>query len=189
VLAACGGDESETSLTEYVDLINAAVIDAIERADQLTAQGILSGDDLTPQQIQAGLQLAVSEIRAPLQETADGIDPPEQVASLHALLWDWHADLMRIETELSARLGATPDTEAGWTELSDSPEVVAYRATLAEGKQVCTDFQAELDSTAASGAFEDVAWFPSEFSEAVNAALGCDQFPEDPSTVYRYPPP
>ena len=82
-----------------------------------------------------------------------------------------------------------PDTEAGWALFSDSAEVAAYRASLAEGIHLCTDLQDRLDATEARGAFEDAPWLPSELKEVVNAAIGCEGFPEDPETVYRYPAP
>ena len=186
IIGACGGDD--LSLSEYVELVNDAAAVASARAAEITAEGILS-EDSTPQQIEAGLTRILEEIRIPLQESVDAIDPPEQVAELHTLLWSWHADFIGVETTLAARMGATPDTEQGWTMLSDSPEVVAYRASLAEGKQVCIDFQAQLDATEARGVFEDTPWLPSEMKEVVNAALGCEGFPENPQSVYRYPPP
>lgn len=187
VLAGCGG--GEPSLTEYVEEINAASGAAIVRAEELTAQGNLASDTLTPQEAQTQILRALEEIRVPLQEAIDDIDPPTQVADLHALLWDWHADFIGTERALAERIGTVPNTLSGWTAFSDSPEVAAYRASLAEGKQVCTDFQTELDATQARGAFKDVAWIPSEFSEAVFAALGCEFFPDDPATVYQIPPP
>jgi hypothetical protein len=184
-VTACGSDE--ISLTEYVDLVNDAAAQAGDTAEQLTEQGVLT-EDLTPQDLEAGIERGIEEIRIPLQESADAVDPPEQVAELHTLMWSWHADLIRVETTLAQRVGATPDTEAGWTALSDSPEVAAYRASITEGKQVCIDFQAQLDDTEARGGFEGVAWLPSELSEVVKAALGCEWFPEDPQDIYRYPP-
>ncbi len=185
-LTACG--RGEITLTEYVDQINAAAEQAGQRALQLSAEGVL-GADVTPQQLQAGLERGLEEIRIPLQESVDAIEPPDQVADLHSLLWSWHAEFIVIETALAERVGDTPDTGDGWTALSDSPEMVAYRRSVAEGKQVCVDFQAQLDATAARGEFEDVAWLPSELSEVVAAALGCSWFPDDPDGIYRYPPP
>lgn len=187
VLAGCGS--AEPTLTEYVEEINAASGAAIVRAEELTAQGNLAGESLTPQEAQTRILRALEEIRVPLQEAIDDIDPPTQVAALHALLWDWHADFIRTERALAERIGTVPNTLSGWTAFSDSPEVAAYRASLAEGKQVCIDFQTELDATQARGAFEDVPWIPSEFSEAVYAALGCEFFPDDPATVYQVPTP
>jgi hypothetical protein len=184
-VTACGGDEM--SLTEYVDQVNAAAAQAGDKAEQLTEQGVLT-EALTPQELEAGIERSTEEIRIPLQASVDAVDPPEQVAELHRLLWSWHADLIRVETTLAQRVGATPHTETGWTELSDSPEMAAYRASIAEGKQVCIDFQAKLDATEARGVFKDVAWLPSKLSEVVEAALGCEWFPEDPQDIYRYPP-
>jgi len=184
---ACGG--GDISLTEYVELVNVATARAGQRAGELTAQSGGLAEGATPQQLEVGLEQILSEIRIPLQEAVDAIDPPEQVAELHALLWTWHAELIEVETSLAERIGATPDTESGWAALSDSPEVVAYRATIAEGKQLCIDFQARLDDTEARGAFEGVPWLPDELSEVVTAGLGCQWFPEDPQGIYRYPAP
>ena len=187
VLAGCGG--SEPSLTEYVDEINAASGASIVRAEELLAQGNLMSDTLTPQELRTQLLRVLEEVRVPLQAAVDDIEPPSQVATLHALLWDWHAEFIRTEQALAERAGTAPNTLAGWTAFSRSPEVAAYRASLVEGKQVCIDFQTELDATQARGVFEGVAWVPSEFSEAVYAALGCEYFPDDPATVYQIPPP
>ena len=187
VLAACGG--SELSLTEYVDEINAASGAAIERAEQLTAQGDIGGGTPTPEEAQSQILLGIEEIRDPLQEAVDAIDPPTQIADLHALLWDWHADFISTERAMAERMGTIPNTLEGWTALSNSPEMAAYRDSLAEGKQVCIDFQAELDATEARGVFDGVAWVPSEFSEVVSAALGCEFFPDDPASVFQVPPP
>ena len=67
--------------------------------------------------------------------------------------------------------------------------MAAYRAAIAEGKQVCTGFQADLDATAERGVFTDTPWVPGELKEVVEAVLGCQWFPEHPEDVYRYPPP
>lgn len=186
-IAACGGDE--LSLTKYVEEINDAAAEAGERAEQLTAEGALGGGGVTPREVEAGIGRGLEELRIPLQEAVDAIEPPGQVAEMHALLWGWHAELIRVETALAERVGAAPHTEAGWTELSDSPEMIAYRASVAEGKQLCLDFQTRLDETEERRAFEDVPWMPSELSEVVSAALGCEWFPDDPQSIYRYPPP
>jgi hypothetical protein len=183
-IGACGG--SEITLTEYVELVNEAAALAGERATQLREEGALGGGT-TPQEVEAGIRKGLEVVRIPLQDAVDAIEPPEQVAELHALLWNWHADFIQMETTFAERVGATPHTEEGWKTLYDGPEAAAYRDAIAEGKQVCIDFQAQLDDTEARGAFEDVAWLPSELSEVVTAALGCEWFPDDPQTIYRYP--
>ncbi len=185
LIGGCGTDEM--SLTEYVDYLNAMEARASQRADALAAA---SADitDFTPQHLQASLEAAV-EIRKEIEEATDGIVPPAQVAELHDLIFDWQTQFMSVEQALAARAGTTEDTDADWTQLSASPEMAAYRASLAEGKQVCNDFQARLDATADRGVFADTPWIPTEMAEVVEAVLGCRWFPEDPATVYQWPPP
>lgn len=186
VLAACGG--GELSLTEYVERINAMESEAGRQAARLFTEAD-EITDFTPQQLQGGLERALREIRLPLQEAADAIEPPSQIAEIHHLMWDWHEEFIAVEEALAARAGVAPDTTDGWVELSDSPEMAAYRNAIAEGKQVCTDFQATLDATAERGVFADSPWIPGEMKEVVEAVLGCPWFPENPQDVYRYPLP
>lgn len=185
LLCGCGGDEM--SLTDYVARVNAIAERAGQRGAELIAEGA-QVEDFTPQHLQAGLERGLREIRIPLQAEADAIEPPEQVAELHRLMWGWHARFIPIEEALAARAATAADTAADWEALSDSPEMAAYRAAIAAGKQVCSDFQAKLDATADRGTFAATPWIPGEMKEVVEAVLGCAWFPEDPEDVYRYPP-
>jgi hypothetical protein len=184
LLGGCGG--GEMSMTDYGERIDAAATEASQRAEELFADAVWTAD-ATPRQLQGLLERGLLEIRIPLQESVDGIDPPAQIADLHDLMWDWHSDFISVEQALVAQVGAAEDSVEGWTALSESPEVAAYRSAIAEGKQICDGFQARLDATAAAGAFADTPWIPSEMKEVVEAALGCQWFPEDPENVYRYP--
>ncbi len=184
LLGGCGG--GEMSMTEYGERIDAAATEASQRAEELFADAVWTAD-ATPRQLQGLLERGLLEIRIPLQESVEGIDPPAQIADLHDLMWDWHSDFISVEQALVARVGEAEDSVEGWTALSESPEVAAYRSAIAEGKQICDSFQARLDATAAAGAFADTPWIPSEMKEVVEAALGCQWFPEDPENVYRYP--
>ena len=115
--------------------------------------------DFTPQDLQAVLEQA-RVIRIEVNEAIDHIEPPEQISDIHNLIFDWHEEFITIEEALAVRAGTTPHTAAGWTELSDSPEMAAYRAAIAEGKQVCIDFQSRLDATEERGVFSDTPWIP-----------------------------
>ena len=181
-VAGCGGG---MTLTDYVDELNAVEATASDRARELAAS---AQDDLTPQTLQRGLELS-HQIRVDVQEAADDIDPPAEVEDLHERIFDWHASFMAVEEDLARRAGLAEDTDEGWTALSASPEMAAYRVSLADGKELCDTFQADLDATAARGAFEDVPWLPGRMSEVVEAVIGCEWFPEDPSTVFQWPPP
>jgi hypothetical protein len=186
LLGACG--EDELSLTEYVDQINVAAREASARGAELI-EGTQHIADFTPQDVTSTHGTALREVRRPLQEAADAIEPPDQVEDLHDLLWDWHARFIDIEEKMAAAAADIEDSAAGWTAFSNSPEMAAYRAALAEGKTVCNDFQAQLDATADRGVFADTPWLPGELKEMVVAALGCESFPDNPEHVYLYPPP
>jgi hypothetical protein len=186
LLWSCSG--GEPSLTEYVERMNDLAGQASQRAEELFTDAA-EVTDFTPQILAAGLERGLREIRIPLQEGVDAIEPPEQVADLHHRLWDWHAGFIAIEEALAARAATAEDSESGWERLSESPEMGAYRAAIAEGKQLCIDFQVELDATSERGDFADMPWIPGEMKEVVAAALGCEWFPERPEDVYRYPPP
>lgn len=183
VLAGCGGG---MSLTEYADELNAIEAAASAEADRLLASA--QGVDLTPQMLQRGLE-ASGEIRERIQQAADEIEPPDEVAGLHDRIFAWHEEFMTVEADLADIAGATLDTDEGWTALSASDEMAAYRRALEQGKEICDSFQAELDDTEARGEFADVPWLPSRMSEAVEAVLGCEWFPDDPSIVFLWPPP
>ena len=194
VLAGCGG--SEMSLTEYTDSVNAIFERGIDRYGALVTSedGLVlivgQGDhlgfddqgaqltDFTPQELSVALtQLAAIQDEA--LEAAAAIDPPAEIAEIHAL---YFRELPI--AELAVRAGTAMD----WQELSDSPEMASYRTALAADNEVCAEFQTQLDATAERGAFEDLPWMPSELTEIVDYALGCDALPANPEDAYRPPP-
>ncbi len=190
VLAACGG--GEMSLAEYVDRLNVAVEQARQDYGVLVAgpQGavlVADGEQLanfSPQDLQVALG-RVREIEAAVDAATSAIDPPEQVADLHHLFFDFDGDFISAQEALAVRAG----TAADWRELSESEEMAAYRAALAKDKQDCVDSQAEVNAIGeARGAFADTQWIPGELKELFEVALGCDGYPEHPEDVYRPPP-
>jgi hypothetical protein len=183
LVSGCGG--GEISLTEYVDRINDVEYRASRQAEELVANAEQI-TDLTPQDLQAGLEQAYA-IRTEVKDATDDIEPPEQVADMHELIFDWHTRFIDIEQALAARVGTAEDTATDWAELSSSSEMAAYRTAIVEGKEVCDEFQAQLDATAERGDFADVPWLPTQLKEVVVAVLGCDWFPENPNDLYRYP--
>jgi hypothetical protein len=134
--------------------------------------------DFTPHDLHVAL-VQVAEIQAEALGAAAAIDPPEQIAGLH--------DLYFRELPI-AELATRAGTAADWDELSESPEMAAYRDALAADNEACADFQAELDATAERGVFADTPWIPGELKESVNYALGCDSLPDNPQDAYRPQP-
>lgn len=182
-VAACGG--GEMTLNEYVERVEAILDRGMQQYEVLVAspQGevlVAEGErlaDFTPRQLQAALEQVV-EIQAEALGAASAIEPPEQIADLHELFF---RELPI--AELAARAGTATD----WGDLSDSPEMAAYRAGLVGDKQVCADFQAKLDATEERGGSADTPWIPSEMKEIVDVAIGCSNLPEHPEDSYRPP--
>lgn len=188
VLAGCGGG-SELSLTEYVDRLNVIVDQARQEYEVLVASpegGVLVADgtqlvDFTPQDLQAALD-RVREIESRVDEATAAIDPPDQVAALHHLFFDFDSDFISAQEALSVRAG----TAADWAELSDTTEMAAYRAALADDQQACADAQSEVNAIGEQReVFAETPWIPAELKELFEVALGCDGYPERPEDVYR----
>jgi hypothetical protein len=187
MVAACGG--GEMSLTEYVERLTAVMDRAMQQWEVLGASrqgavfaaGAAQFTDFAPRDLQAGLE-RMGEIQVELWEAAAAIEPPDEVTDLHNLLFD--ARFTSAREALAARAG----TAATWEELSESPEMAAYRTSVAADKQACVDIQAELDATAERGIFAETPWIPSDLKEVVEAALGCAMWPDNPEDMYRPPP-
>lgn len=189
LLSACGG--GDMSLTEYVDRLNVIVEQARQRYEALATSpsgGVLIAESdqlarFTPQDLQMALE-QVREIEAEVEEATAAIDPPVPVAELHNLFFDFDNEFIRAQEALAVRAGTAVD----WTELSGSPEMAAYRSTLAADKQHCFDVQAEVNKIGEQGeAFADTPWIPSQLMEIFEVALGCDGYPERPEDLYRPP--
>ena len=175
LLSNCGGDG--LSLTEYVDRLNAINDRTVPQAEVLISELERS---TTPVEVSATME-RMAGLRIESVEATEELDPPAQVADLHELFLNWEKRLIPIEEEFAALAGIA----AGWEEVFESVEVAAYRSALAEGKQVCIEFQTRMDATADRGEFEETPWIPNALSEVVEARLGCDLFPENPDDIFR----
>lgn len=191
LLAACGG--GKLTMAGYVDEVDAVfdlgireyetLVTSQEGLVLIVGQGAHFGfddggkqlTDFTPQDLHVAL-VQLAEIQDEALATAATIEPPEEIAELHALYFR----ALPI-AELAARAGTATD----WQELSDSAEMAAYRNGLEADNEVCADFQAKLDSIAARGVFADAPWMPSQLSDIADYALGCDALPANPQDAYR----
>ena len=183
LLSGCG---REMSLADYVERITVVIDGAEQQAADLYAspQGaVLSADgehltDFSPQDLGVALD-AIGEIELwVLGETIE-IEPPEVVADFHAFFF---GDTYTVAREA---LAARADVAADWDELSNSPEMAAYRAAVAGDKQACAEIQVMIDRTETGEAFADTPWIPRELQEVVVAVMGCDSFPDDPEQLFR----
>ena len=189
LISACGG--SEMTMTEYVDSLNAIVDEARQQYESLAASaesGVLAAerDDLVefaPRDLQVAL-VHVRQIEAFVDEATSAIDPPEQIAELHSLFFDFDSEFISAQEALAVRAGTAVD----WNELSNTPEMAAYRMALAEDKRSCIDAQAHVNAIGEQGeTFADTPWIPTELKEIFAVVLGCDGYPEHPEDAYRPP--
>jgi len=184
-VGACGG--GEISLTDYVERVNVIIDRAASRYEALVAgpggevlvAEAAQLDNFTPRDLQVAFEEVVA-IEVEVRDAVGAIEPPEQIADLHNLLFDFSLSI-----PIGAAMAVRAGTAADWEELSATPEMAAYRDQLAYDKQVCTDFQTQLDATSERGAFADTPWIPDELKEVVDAVLGCVGFPANPEDVYR----
>ena len=81
----------------------------------------------------------VRQIEAEVEESIAEIDPPDAIAEIHDLFFDFDEGFISAQEALATRAGAPGD----WYELSESPEMNAYRTALARDKQQCVTFEAD----------------------------------------------
>jgi hypothetical protein len=179
------------TMTEYVDSLNAIVGEARQQYEELAASAesrVLSAErdelvEFAPRDLQVAL-VRVRQIEAHVDEATSAIDPPEQIAELHNLFFDFDSEFISAQEALAERAGTAVD----WNELSNTPEMAAYRMALAEDKQSCLESQAHVNAIGEQGeAFADTPWIPTELKEIFEVVLGCDGYPEHPEDVYRPP--
>jgi len=179
------------TVTEYVNSLNAIVETARQQYEELAASsgsGVLVADrdqlsEFTPQDLQAAL-VGVRQIEDVVDKATSSIDPPEQVAELHEVFFDFDNEFISAQEALAVRAGTALD----WNELSNTPEMAAYRTALAEDKQSCFDAQARLNAIGEQGEdFAETPWIPAELKEVFEVALSCDGYPKHPEDVYRPP--
>jgi hypothetical protein len=189
LITACGG--SEITMTEYVDSLNAIVDQARQQYEELAASaesGVLVAErdelvEFAPRDLQVAL-VRVRQIEASVDEATSAIDPPEQIAELHNFFFDFDSEFISAQEALAVRAGTAVD----WNELSNTPEMAAYRMALGEDKQSCIDAQAHVNAIGEQGEdFADTPWIPTELKEIFEVVLGCDGYPEHPEDVYRPP--
>ncbi|MGI9528443.1 MAG: hypothetical protein ACR2NG_01935 [Acidimicrobiia bacterium] len=190
VVASCGGEEA--TLADYTEGVKVIVDQAAEQYGTLVASPegavlVASPDQITnftPQDLHRALE-RVREIEAGVEESIASIDPPDSIAEVHKLFFDFDGGFIPAQEALAAKAGTASD----WYELSGSPEMSAYRTALALDKQQCADFEARLNAISDQREnLADTPWIPSDLKEAFEAFFGCDGYPENPLEVFQPPP-
>lgn len=190
VVASCGGGES--SLAEYTERVKVVVDRAADQYWALVASPegavLVAGPDeildFTPRDLQVALE-RVRQIEADVEESIAEIEPPDAVAEFHHQFFDFDAAFITAQEALAAQAGVAVD----WYELSESPEMDAYRTALALDKEQCATFEGQLNAISDQREqLADSPWLPRDLKATFEAFLGCDGYPEEPLEVFSPPP-
>lgn len=171
LLAGCGG--GSPSLNDYVDALNVMNDDFSPRGEanyvEYLEKPAPTIDDLRAL-VDANLAL-----RLDVEDALGELDAPDQISGLHDQWIAWHSRLLEADRAQAERAASAGNLD----EFLSSAELTEWGATLREGSVLCADFEERLNSTEALDLFADTAWMPSDLTEVVQAAIGCDNFPDD----------
>lgn len=171
VVVACGG--GSPSVDEYVESLNALVDEYSPRGEAMWLE-YSENPSPTMDDLRTLLD-ATAELRLEIDEALRAVEAPEQLAESHEQWAAWHARLMEADQALADRAA----TAAGWEEYLGSVAMADWVEVVREGSELCADYEARLNSTDAAELFAGTAWMPSDLTDVVHAAIGCDAFPED----------
>jgi hypothetical protein len=163
LLAACGGS---MSLTEYAEALEAVAADASSRFDPVEAT--LTAPDKTLEEARSAVKEA-AVIGNDFHAKLEALDPPDELADLHAVLLELHRDVVAAQQEWAD----SADGAQSVAELVQSPEAQAFISLNETAFEACRRVQDALDATAERAAFEDMPWLPAELKESIEVALGC----------------
>lgn len=166
LLQACGSD---VSLTGYAEEVEALVITMNARLDELDAE-IEGSEDLERIKRYARERVAA---RNAFLDGLDALEPPDDVAELHATALDIVGRLTDAEEVLSDRVQAVEPGE-GIGDIWATPEGRAALAADVEAIALCRAAQEELDTTERGEGFENAPWIPDEMKEVIRVAFGCE---------------
>ena len=173
-LAGCGG--SEPTLTDYAEGVEALTTALYDTTDQISSEieAKVGPSGMPPA---ADLHAAYRDGAAAFQDFLDGlgdVDPPSDIAELHAALIDLATRLAATSDAMSARVDEFKDGD-DWDALMQTPQARAARAAEEEIVAFCQERQAELDATVGREGLSDAPWIPAEMQEVVLVAFGCDR--------------
>lgn len=175
LLAACGG--SSLSMAEYGDRLE-EIRSIFEPRAEAAWVDYLQLTDPTLQDLEVLSDREVA-VRVEIEDALRGLAVPSEVRKAHDLLAEWTAAMRVAGTALGERAGRAGD----WDELLASDEYRVFEETLTGGTELCFEFQAQLDATAARGAFADTPWIPGGLRDVADVVIGCETIPDDLDVV------
>jgi hypothetical protein len=168
VMIVSSSCSSPPSLAEYAKEVESLVTSMNARLD--AADDALDDEaDLTALRDYVSYRI---ELRTEFLDSFRTLDPPEEVAELHATALDTITRLAAAESDVAAIvMDATTVEEArsAW----DTAAGVAARAVDAETIAMCDAAQASLDTPPDPEVVFDGPWIPPDLKEVIEVAFGC----------------
>lgn len=166
-LVACGGggltaSEYAEKIEESVESMEArfAAADVAWEAEQPSVQGALRYWDER------------LDIRDDFLEGLAALDPPLEIADMHADALSVFSRITEADAALAARVAEYEDVSSHRQWL-DTAEGQASLAVLEDVYAFCRSSQDELDATQDRELLEGVPWLPREMREVIKVAFGC----------------
>jgi hypothetical protein len=167
ILVACGG--GSLTVSEYAAQAEGLVAEMEARFASLDAEWYSQAPSAERARSYWDRRLAV---RTVFLESIEALEPPAEIADLHAVALDVFSRITEADKALAARV-ATYETVTEHRQWADTPEAQALVAVLDEVFAFCRAIQAEFDATEKRESLQDVAWLPPEMKEIVKVAFGC----------------
>ena len=167
LVAACS---SSMSLGEYAAEVERLVMTMNQRIDDGEAD-VAADSTLERAQSYAADRL---DTRHDFIEAFDALEPPDEVADLHAKALDIFHRLEDAETTLADLVmaaGSFEEADAVWV----TPQGEAFRKIDEEAVALCAVVQADLDATQHREAFADTPWIPPEMKDVIEVTFRCDR--------------
>ena len=159
------------TLSEYSNEAAALIERVDSRLDERHAQFVAA-----PPSVE-GTQAYLAERVAGYHELVDGfddLDPPEQVAELHAAVENIFGELLAAE-QARASFAATVVSSDTLDQVWEGPEAQAVRAAELQAITLCYAAQDQIDETQERAAVGDVPWMPPDLKEVVRVSFDCPE--------------
>lgn len=167
ILVACGG--GSLTVSEYAEQAEDLVAVLEARFESLDTEWESQAPTVDGARSYWDRRLAV---RAEFLKGVRALDPPEELADLHAAALDVFSRISAADEALAARV-ATFETLTEHRQWLDTPEGQASLAVLEEVFVLCRATQEGFDATGQRESLEEVPWIPPELKEVIKVAFGC----------------
>jgi len=166
-LTACGG--GSLTVAEYAAQTEELVAELAAEFESLDAEWESQTPSLEAARAYWERRLAA---RVKLLDGMRALDPPDELADLHATALDLFGRITAAEQDVAARVGSF-ETAADLEQTWQTPEGQAAQAVLEEVFALCRATQTDFDETEDRESLKDVPWIPPEMKEVIQISFGC----------------